>query len=114
MPRMGVHQYHQVIRKTCVLNVGVFSPSRGSNGLLELEHVLKRELYLPLCSGLGLKCGACDGAKRSIAAVCRRKHIRIGGIKIRMIGQVEDLCPELQLLPFSQHELSVETQVEVF
>src|SRR6266478_5066242 len=40
MPRMGVQQYHQVIRKTCVLNVGVFSASRGSDRLLQQQRVL--------------------------------------------------------------------------
>src|SRR5215469_9249549 len=32
---MGVNQYHQVIRKTCVLDMGVFTTTRGGYRLLQ-------------------------------------------------------------------------------
>src|SRR6201984_2006353 len=35
MARMRVDQYHQVIRKPRVLNVGVLSPARGDNRLFQ-------------------------------------------------------------------------------
>src|SRR2546430_26180 len=35
MSRMGIDQYHHVIRKTCVLNMGIWLPSGGLNRLLQ-------------------------------------------------------------------------------
>ncbi len=35
MLRMGVDQYHHVVCKTCVLNMGIWLPSGGLNRLLQ-------------------------------------------------------------------------------
>src|SRR5271155_4106054 len=35
MPRMGVNQYHQVVRKSRLLNIGVFSSARACHRLFQ-------------------------------------------------------------------------------
>jgi hypothetical protein len=79
----------------------------------KLEHVLKGELYLPLRPGLGLKCGAGDGAERRVAGSRIRQHSGPWEVKIWMICQIEDLSSELQSLAFRDFEGAVETQIKV-
>src|SRR5260370_22849051 len=49
MPRVGVNQYHQVIRKSRVLNIGVFRSSRGRNRLFQ------HTIYLGVCPRIPLR-----------------------------------------------------------
>src|SRR5215831_17589641 len=73
-----------------------------------LERVLQRKLYLPLRTRLRLEGSPRDCRKRR---TCRT---RIRQEEARVIGQIEELCPELQRLPLGDAEFAIYAKVKIF
>src|SRR5690349_4323780 len=94
--KAGANSSGKVRRRTLLPGVIMF-----------LEYKLQRELNLALRSGLWLIARLGNGGER------RALGRAAGQIKVRMVGQVEELRPELQPEPLGDRELPINPQVEV-